>query len=111
MSAGTNEYIQKGIASAEQATIEDKAHNYEAAAKNYVTAAEWLMHAVKYGAMNDALKQNIRSKVDSYLKRAEEIKNNGSKKKKAVAEGGNSKDNKDDDESSDPDRKRMMQKF
>jgi vacuolar protein-sorting-associated protein 4 len=66
------------------------------------------------GAMNDAMKQNIRAKVNSYLKRAEEIKNiskNGSNKKKAVPEGGNSKDNKDDDESGDPDRKRMMQKF
>jgi len=63
--------------------------------------------------MNDAMKQNIRSKVNSYLKRAEEIKDiskNGSKKKKPVAEGGNSKDNKDDD-GGDPDRKRMMQKF
>jgi hypothetical protein len=65
------------------------------------------------GAMNDGMKQNIRAKVETYVKRAEEIKDigkNGSKKK-AVAEGGNSKDNKDDDENGDPDRKRMMQKF
>ena len=63
--------------------------------------------------MNDAMKQNIRGKVNSYLKRAEEIKKipNGSGKKKAVADGASSKDNKDDDDSSDPDRKRMMQKF
>ncbi len=64
--------------------------------------------------MNDSMKQNIRSKVNSYIKRAEEIKNiskDGSNKKKAVPEGGNSKDNKDDDENGDPDRKRMMQKF
>jgi vacuolar protein-sorting-associated protein 4 len=61
------------------------------------------------------MKQNIRAKVNSYLKRAEEIKDlskNGSSKKKPVAEGGSSKDNKgDDDDSSDPDQKRMMQKF
>jgi len=60
------------------------------------------------------MKQNIRAKVTSYIKRAEEIKDiskNGSKKKKAVADGGNSKDNKDDDESGDPEEKRMMQKF
>jgi hypothetical protein len=94
-------------------------------------AAEWLMHAVKCkcnenkldlknvfvyidAAMNDAMKQNIRAKVNSYLKRAEEIKENSKKgpgKKKAVPEGGNSKDNKDNDDSDDPDRKRMMQKF
>jgi hypothetical protein len=64
--------------------------------------------------MNDTMKQSIRAKVNSYLKRAEEIKDiskNGSGKKKAVADGGNSKDNKDDDDSGDPDRKRMMQKF
>ena len=64
--------------------------------------------------MNDAMKQNIRGKVNSYLKRAEEIKDiskNGTNKKKAVSEGGNGKDNKDDDDSGDPDRKRMMQKF
>ncbi len=98
-----------------------------------MTAAEWLMHATKCkcnrnkfshkkwnifvcidGAMNDAMKQNIRAKVASYLKRAEEIKTNsknGSNKKKAVPEGGNSKDNKDDDDSGDPDRRRMMQRF
>jgi len=64
--------------------------------------------------MNDAMKQNIRGKVNSYLKRAEEIKHitkNERGKKKPIAEGGNSKDNKDDDDSGDPDRKRMMQKF
>ena len=60
------------------------------------------------------MKQNIRGKVNSYLKRAEEIKNNSknpSNKKKAVVEGGNNKDNKDDEDSGDPDRKRMMAKF
>ena len=128
----TGLFSQKGIRSAEQATAEDKAHNYEVAAEHYMTAAEWLMQAVKCnyllveysflevnvflrldGAMNEAMKQNIRAKVNSYLKRAEEIKGlakNGGKKK-AVADGGNSKDNKDDDDSGDPDRKRMMQKF
>ncbi|CAF1329700.1 unnamed protein product [Adineta steineri] len=113
MASGPNDYIQKGIKSAEQATAEDKAHNYEAAAQHYMTAAEWLMHAVKYGAMNDAMKQNIRAKVNSYLKRAEEIRDmskSNSGKKKAVADGGNSKDNKDD-EDGDPDKRKMMQKF
>ncbi|CAF1275972.1 unnamed protein product [Adineta steineri] len=113
MASGPNDYIQKGIKSAEQATAEDKAHNYEVAAQHYMTAAEWLMHAVKYGAMNDAMKQNIRAKVNSYLKRAEEIRDmskNNSGKKKAVADGGNSKDNKDD-EDGDPDKRKMMQKF
>jgi len=63
--------------------------------------------------MNDAMKKNIRGKVESYLKRAEEIKNNSKNggKKKPVSESGSMKDNKDDDDGGDPDRKRMMQKF
>ena len=116
--------------------MEDKANNYEAAAQHYMTAAHWLMQAMKcqYStiidrpcrtilvldrAMNPQMKQTVRPKIESYVKRAEEIKNilkNGAPKKKAVADGANgrggSKDNKgDDDESGDPDRRRMMQKF
>jgi vacuolar protein-sorting-associated protein 4 len=118
MSSGQSDYIQKGIRSAEQATAEDKAQNYEAAAQHYMTAADWLMQAMKYGAMNPQMKQNIRPKIESYVKRAEEIKDilkNGSTKKKAVADTangrGNSKDNKDDDDNGDPEKRRMMQKF
>ena len=40
-------FFQKGIKSAEQATAEDKAQNYEAAAQHYMTAADWLMQAMK----------------------------------------------------------------
>ena len=72
--------------------------------------------------MNDQMKQNIRGKVTSYVKRAEEIKglskNGNATKKKPVADTtGNSKNSKDgkgggdDDESGDPERRRMMQKF
>jgi hypothetical protein len=67
--------------------------------------------------MNPQMKQTIRPKIESYVKRAEEIKDilkSGSNKKKAVADTangrGNSKDNKDDDDG-DPEKKRMMQKF
>jgi vacuolar protein-sorting-associated protein 4 len=71
------------------------------------------------GIMNPQMKQTIRPKIESYVKRAEEIKEilkHGSGKKKAVADSangrGNSKDNKgDDDDSGDPDKKRMMQRF
>jgi vacuolar protein-sorting-associated protein 4 len=119
MSSGQQDYIQKGIRSAEQATAEDKAQNYEAAAQHYMTAADWLMQAMKYGIMNPQMKQTIRPKIESYVKRAEEIKEilkHGPGKKKAVADSangrGNSKDNKgDDDDSGDPDKKRMMQRF
>jgi hypothetical protein len=64
------------------------------------------------GVINDQTKQKIRGTIDTYLKRAEELKNianQGPVKKKALADDG--KDDKDDDDSGDPDRKRMMQKF
>jgi hypothetical protein len=73
---------------------------------------------VSDGVMNNQIKQTIRVKVETYLKRVEELKDmakNGPVKKKALADDatgrGNSRDNKDDDDSGDPDRKRMMQKF
>jgi len=69
--------------------------------------------------MNAQMKQTIRPKIESYVKRAEEIKEilkNGPSKKKAVADtangrGGSSKDNKGDDDDGDPDKRRMMQRF
>ncbi|CAF4282753.1 unnamed protein product [Rotaria sp. Silwood2] len=102
-----HDYLQKAICFADQATTEDKAYNYEAAAQHYMTAADWLMQTMKYGALNVQMKQVIRPKVESYVRRAEEIKEvlkNGSAKKKPIAntsnERGNAKDNKgnDDDE-------------
>lgn len=118
MASGQADYIQRGIKSAEQATAEDKAHNYEAAAQHYMTAADWLIQAMKYGAMNQQMKLTIRPKIESYVKRAEEIKDilkNGGSKKKAVADSangrGNAKDKSGDDDDGDPDKKRMMQKF
>ncbi|CAM4854957.1 unnamed protein product [Rotaria socialis] len=119
MSSGQQEYIQKGIKSAEQATAEDKAHNYEAAAQHYMTATDWLFRAMKYGEMNPQMKQAIRPKIESYMKRAEEIVQalkKGSTKEKAVVDTstgrGNSNDNKgDDDDNGDPDRKRMVEHF
>ncbi|CAF1383558.1 unnamed protein product [Adineta steineri] len=69
-----HDYLRKGIRCAEQAVKEDEAHNYKAAAQYYMTAAEWLMHAVKYVADNPEMKQMLRSKIESYIERAEEIK-------------------------------------
>ena len=78
-----------------------------------------LLKSILDGSMNAQMKQTILAKIESYVKRAEEIKEilkKGSTKKKAVADAsngrGNSKDNKgDDDDNADPDRRRMMQKF
>lgn len=66
------------------------------------------------GAMNDQLKKNIRDKVSTYIKRAEEIKGHSKDRddhKKVTADGGSSKDKKDDDDGDDPDKKRMMRRF
>jgi len=70
------------------------------------------------GVMNNETKHKLRAKVESYLKRAEELKNiakNEPVKKKALVDDGpgrgNSKDNRDDDDSGDSDRRRMMQKL
>jgi hypothetical protein len=69
--------------------------------------------------MNQQMKLTIRPKIESYVKRAEEIKEilkRGPTEKKAVADTvgayGNSKDNiGDDDDSGDPEKKQMMQNF
>ncbi|CAF1328478.1 unnamed protein product [Rotaria sp. Silwood1] len=109
----------RGIQCAEKAVEDDNAHNYEAAAKEYLAAVEHFLHAGKYGIMSENTKKTIRAKIESYLKRAEELQNivkHGPVKKKELADDNrdrrNSKDNKDDDnEISDPERKQLMQKF
>ncbi|UJR13878.1 hypothetical protein I4U23_000886 [Adineta vaga] len=118
MSSNLTDVIQKGIQSADQATIYDKAHNYEAAIQGYMAAVEWFVHATKYGTMNENTKKQIREKASSYVKRAEELKTivkNGPVKKKALADEipdrGNAKNNRDEDDGDAPDRRRMIQKF
>ena len=67
------------------------------------------------GAMNTQTKTDIRSKVDTYLKRVEDIKKpdkNSSKSDKKTAVDGEGKSVKpDDDKSKDPDRDKFVQKF
>jgi hypothetical protein len=68
--------------------------------------------------MNEQMKQNLRAKANSYLKRAEEIvdllKNGSDKKKTAAVDAsgrGDSSNKGDDTDSGDIDQKRMMKKF
>ncbi|CAF0870591.1 unnamed protein product [Adineta steineri] len=105
---------------AQQATTEDKNQNYAVASQSYMAAAQWFLHATKYGTMSEATKINIRTTVDSYLKRVEELKKvtgQQSPKKQAVASDRtnhreNSKGGRDnDEENADSDRRRRMQKF
>ncbi|CAF3933450.1 unnamed protein product [Rotaria sordida] len=113
---GTNhvEIIQKGIQCVEKAVQYDQAHDYEAAEKEYLTAVEYFIHAGKYGVMSEHTKKMIRTKIETYLKRVEELKNilkNGPVKKKELADDNTDRGNSKDDESGDPERRRMMQKF
>ncbi|CAF4002625.1 unnamed protein product, partial [Rotaria sordida] len=119
MSIDLDNIIKKAVNFAERATSEDKAHNYETAVEAYMAAADWFMHAIKYGVMNEPTKQKIRAKVKTYIQRAEDIKNMKDykpKKKQAVAsddnDHGSSKRNRvSDDDNVDLDKKRMMQRF
>jgi hypothetical protein len=67
--------------------------------------------------MNSEMKQVLRPKIESYLKRVQklrEILKNGPGKKEAVADSANTRGNakyEADDDSTGPDKERMMQKF
>jgi hypothetical protein len=60
--------------------------------------------------MNASMKQNIRRKADTYLKRAEEIKKTTEKIPPTKSSAPSNPPRRDDD-NEDPDRKRMLQKF
>lgn len=73
------------------------------------------MHAIKYEASSDKVKDSIRSKCVQYLDRAEKLKTYLRKKddKKPVREGGKSSDKhsgdkSSDDEDEDPDKKKFQ---
>ncbi|CAF0817610.1 unnamed protein product [Adineta ricciae] len=100
--------IEKGKQLAERATEADRQRDYETAAGLYMDASNYFMHAMKYGAMNDATKTTIRTKVDTYLKRAEEIRNK-QPSKQAVAVSDAAQGN--DGGVIDPDKKRTMQRL
>ena len=69
--------------------------------------------------MDKLTKQKVRTKVDTYLKRAEEIKAMKNHKptkmpcmaNDAVGSGKSRNDKDSDEEKGDPDKRRMMQKF
>ncbi|CAF0776148.1 unnamed protein product [Rotaria sp. Silwood1] len=119
MSIDLDNIIKKAVNFAECATSEDKAQNYEVAAQAYMAAANWFLHAVKYGAINEPTRQKIRAKVKTYIQRAEDIKkinDKNPKKKEAVVSDDNGQERSkrhkvSDDDNIDEERKHMMQKF
>jgi hypothetical protein len=58
--------------------------------------------------MTPTMKQNIRDKVNSYLKRAEDIKNRADTKPSKKSPVPSNPSGRDDE---DPDKRRMVQKF
>lgn len=106
------QFLKKAIDLVKEATQEDQSKNYEQAAKLYRHSLEYFMAALKY-EKNEERKKWIRSKVDAYLTRAENLQEyldgntkNDNKKKAAAADGSSGKGD-DDDEEGDAERKKF----
>lgn len=72
MATGTA--LQKAIDLVTKATEEDKNKNYAEALRLYEHAVEYFLHAVRYEAQNEKVKESIRNKCCTYLERAEKLK-------------------------------------
>lgn len=99
-------FLTKAIEHVKRATDEDKGQNYPEALRLYKLSLEYFMTALKY-EKNDKRKVTIRTKVNEYLERAEEITqliSKGQDKQDAGGGGTASKkkgEEKDDDKDSD----------
>ncbi|CAI5439167.1 unnamed protein product [Caenorhabditis angaria] len=99
--------LQKAIELVTKATEEDTAGKYDAALRFYDQAIEYFLHAIKYESQGEKQKHAIRSKVQTYLDRAEQIKKflKEGKERKPV------KDGKDSDSDEDTDKKKLQDKL
>lgn len=104
--------MTKAIQLVTKATEEDKAENYEEALRLYEHGVEYFLHCIKYEMPGEKAKENIRAKCQTYLERAEKLKQYMDKKKKKggggkkpvkSSESSNSKKGKDGDSESDSD--------
>lgn len=94
-----NEFIPKGMEIIKQAVIADNAENYEQALALYKSGLSYFMTGIKY-LKNDVQKESVKERMQTYMKRAEEIKvslatQKGVNDKKAITEGGSSHDTKE----------------
>ncbi|XP_003385695.1 PREDICTED: vacuolar protein sorting-associated protein 4B-like [Amphimedon queenslandica] len=87
--------MDKAIELAKKATDADENRDYEEALQNYEHAIQYFLHALKYEVHGDKAKESVRSKIKSYLERAESLKahlkKEKNKKNKKMVEGGSSK--------------------
>lgn len=113
--AGVTNFLQTAIQIVTQATEADQAQKYEDAFRLYQLSLQYFQTALKY-EKNDRIKQTIRSKLEEYITRAEQLKDMLDKKKKTPVPAGSngasngkssSKKNSDDEEADPEDKKRQ----
>jgi vacuolar protein-sorting-associated protein 4 len=111
--------LQKAIDLVTKATEEDRNKNFEEALRLYDHGVEYFLHAIKYEAQNDRIKESIRQKCMQYLERAEKLKEylrKSSKDKHKPVKAGESskkggKDSDSDSDGDDPEKKKLQGKL
>uniref|UniRef100_A0A9J7YCH0 vesicle-fusing ATPase n=1 Tax=Cyprinus carpio carpio TaxID=630221 RepID=A0A9J7YCH0_CYPCA len=76
--------LQKAIATANKASQEDQAGNYEEAVKSYQHAVKYFLHIIKREPQGKEGNQKIRDKCKQYLDRAEELQDYLDKKEVTI---------------------------
>jgi len=113
--AGVTNFLQTAIQIVTQATEADQAQKYDEAFKLYQLSLQYFQTALKY-EKNDRIKQTIKSKLEEYITRAEQLKDMLDKQKKKTpiaaasngAPNGKSKKGGADDEDADPEDKKRQ---
>ncbi|XP_072013912.1 LOW QUALITY PROTEIN: vacuolar protein sorting-associated protein 4-like [Amphiura filiformis] len=115
----SSEKMTKAIQLVTKATEEDKAENYEEALRLYEHGVEYFLHCIKYETPGEKAKENILAKCQTYLERAEKLKQYMDKKKKRrgkkpqkSSESSNNKGkskggDSDSDSEEDPEKKKL----
>uniref|UniRef100_A0A8C1UKK6 vesicle-fusing ATPase n=1 Tax=Cyprinus carpio TaxID=7962 RepID=A0A8C1UKK6_CYPCA len=99
-----NSYLLKAIATANKASQEDQAGNYEEAVKSYQHAVKYFLHIIKREPQGKEGNQKIRDKCKQYLDRAEELQDYLDKKEVTIKLSLNESDGEGDD----PEKKKFQ---
>uniref|UniRef100_A0A8C1MTM0 vesicle-fusing ATPase n=1 Tax=Cyprinus carpio TaxID=7962 RepID=A0A8C1MTM0_CYPCA len=106
--------LQKAIATANKASQEDQAGNYEEAVKSYQHAVKYFLHIIKREPQGKEGNQKIRDKCKQYLDRAEELQDYLDKKEVTIKLSlslcvfMNMSKNESDGEGDDPEKKKFQ---
>eukprot|EP01111_Echinosteliopsis_oligospora_P017007 TRINITY_DN7237_c0_g1_i1.p1 TRINITY_DN7237_c0_g1~~TRINITY_DN7237_c0_g1_i1.p1 ORF type:complete len:459 (+),score=119.25 TRINITY_DN7237_c0_g1_i1:151-1527(+) len=109
--AGVANFLQTAIQVVTQATEADQQQKYEDAFRLYSLSLNYFQTALKY-EKNPKIKETIRTKLEEYITRAEQLKamldqkKNNSKTPVAAANGAGHKKKGDDEEGTDPEDKK-----